>query len=84
MNMPYLTETGISIHAPARGATHRACRRGREALHFNPRSREGSDSKFAQILFMMYSNTNLQFLYYFTSANLPAFLCVLRIRTSRS
>ena len=33
----------ISIHAPARGATHKtACNQNR-FYHFNPRSREGSD-----------------------------------------
>ena len=41
---------GISIHAPARGATKR--RRGRtcRSTDFNPRSREGSDEKEAQMI----------------------------------
>ena len=35
--------TGISIHAPARGATNNVRYHRLQILHFNPRSREGSD-----------------------------------------
>ena len=34
---------GISIHAPAKGATLLGHAEERQNLHFNPRSREGSD-----------------------------------------
>ena len=33
----------ISIHAPVKGATRRQGRPGQRQIHFNPRSREGSD-----------------------------------------
>ena len=36
-------EHGISIHAPVKGATYVSRIRARMAIHFNPRSREGSD-----------------------------------------
>ena len=36
----------ISIHAPARGATHLQSMEVLADLHFNPRSREGSDFNF--------------------------------------
>ena len=38
----------ISIHAPAKGATWQAVR-SRRVSHFNPRSREGSDERPAQL-----------------------------------
>ena len=38
----------ISIHAPAKGATVRTCRRNGRTVHFNPRSREGSDLKISR------------------------------------
>ena len=38
----------ISIHAPARGATIRAAQKRPEEWNFNPRPREGGDSKDAQ------------------------------------
>ena len=34
----------ISIHAPARGATSKSIRQTSTSVHFNPRSREGSDA----------------------------------------
>ena len=37
--------TFISIHAPAKGATRPLTRPSSSARYFNPRSREGSDSK---------------------------------------
>ena len=39
---------GISIHAPARGATVLAIQEFFHDFYFNPRSREGSDDKVAQ------------------------------------
>ena len=39
----------ISIHAPAKGATFSNCMSGPAEIHFNPRSREGSDG-FHQIV----------------------------------
>ena len=39
----------ISIHAPARGATLPNLRKTKSRRYFNPRSREGSDSKIAHI-----------------------------------
>ena len=41
--------TLISIHAPAKGATTSAFAKLRQVLHFNPRSREGSDCFIAII-----------------------------------
>ena len=38
-----LEQLGISIHAPAKGATELDIFKGPEEIHFNPRSREGSD-----------------------------------------
>jgi len=35
----------VSIHAPARGATHPDSSRPTSLLSFNPRSREGSDGR---------------------------------------
>ncbi len=42
------TKPIISIHAPAKGATWQAVR-SRRVSHFNPRSREGSDERPAQL-----------------------------------
>ncbi len=39
----FIDNTYISIHAPAKGATHARKARARKARNFNPRSREGSD-----------------------------------------
>ena len=38
-----LRNTAVSIHAPARGATHCGSKVGNQDTGFNPRSREGSD-----------------------------------------
>ena len=40
----FRTEKGISIHAPAKGATNRPSSYDNIIYHFNPRSREGSDT----------------------------------------
>ena len=37
----------ISIHAPAKGATATCCRTSPRSINFNPRSREGSDTRTA-------------------------------------
>ena len=42
-------EHGISIHAPAKGATRSVHRFPHTAYHFNPRSREGSDSALERV-----------------------------------
>ena len=42
-NIPGNQPGHISIHAPAKGATHSGNPSGRDKRHFNPRSREGSD-----------------------------------------
>ena len=48
--MTYYRRRDISIHAPAWGATFLSLLRAREPLHFNPRSRMGSDSKNMRFL----------------------------------
>ena len=40
------TEPDVSIHAPARGATHGCGRIHRRKICFNPRAREGRDKSF--------------------------------------
>ena len=45
--MRWKNGTGISIHAPARGATYKFCLFDSLRLHFNPRSRKGSDDFLA-------------------------------------
>ena len=44
-----LIDEVISIHAPAKGATHIGVPRKRHAENFNPRSREGSDPRYLLI-----------------------------------
>ena len=46
-------EENISIHAPAKGATSSACSARPTNPYFNPRSREGSDRKYAQFFIMI-------------------------------
>ena len=41
--IPYIKYTGISIHAPTRGATGHVLVSQTVSLYFNPRSHEGSD-----------------------------------------
>ena len=41
--------TGISIHAPVKGATAPIRRTARPRWYFNPRSREGSDVVTSQV-----------------------------------
>ncbi len=43
MPSPFFGDIGISIHAPARGATPKLILYFTSHNHFNPRSREGSD-----------------------------------------
>ena len=38
-------DTGISIHAPVKGATETCQHHDRRSIYFNPRSREGSDRR---------------------------------------
>ena len=47
MRSSLLRSTHISIHAPAKGATTYVFAKLRQVLHFNPRSREGSDNSRA-------------------------------------
>ena len=47
------TAVGISIHAPARGATELDCHIIMHEENFNPRSREGSDRKAITILSLL-------------------------------
>ena len=49
IGVAYDNATSISIHAPAWGVTSEAAQRGGCNIHFNPRSRVGSDSKNHQI-----------------------------------
>ena len=49
-NYPVCLQNEISIHAPARGATPIRDRTGSLIVHFNPRSREGSDVIFRKYL----------------------------------
>ena len=46
--MSVFSDDRISIHAPARGATHRVGECGRIEAYFNSRPRAGGDSKSAQ------------------------------------
>ena len=43
MQNKYIVVSTISIHAPAKGATHFLGQQSVEKIDFNPRSREGSD-----------------------------------------
>ena len=47
--MRILHSSGISIHAPAKGATISEFQQARDSGNFNPRSREGSDTSFVML-----------------------------------
>ena len=51
-------EEVISIHAPTRGATYQTRRHRNGFTDFNPRSHEGSDSKY--YLFLLYQSSFLK------------------------
>ena len=55
-------DTKISIHAPARGATLMGDTVSLTFFHFNPRSREGSDSNFYLKSYLILSKNCLKLL----------------------